>query len=68
MSDGLVIQRPDVDHHWFVGWAKAPGANAPCGVPTIQPCTRIEMVGTSQGRLCPPYDYAHSEYPQSVGW
>jgi hypothetical protein len=47
--------RGDDEMHQFVGWAKASDANASGGVPTVQPCIRIKMVGTAQERLCPPY-------------
>jgi hypothetical protein len=38
---------------------KANGARecAPDGVPTIQSRIGIKMVGTAQGRLCPPYGF-----------
>ena len=51
-----------------LGWAKRPDANASGSVPT-NTCIRNKTVGTSQERLCPPYDSLRviaSEAKQSI--
>jgi hypothetical protein len=44
---------------------KAAGANASGGVPTIRRI-KIRMVGTAQGRLCPPYGLCRKRQRQAL--